>query len=200
MNGHSGDAETEGVYSCHDRDKRVRFLLVYMEKRNGMVQLKIKNESELYNHYDPLKERISEEVYHYLKSYCTELQSEKHSLDVIRIITDEPIDGDHFKKCVQNAARRDLEEFDSQIARNKRLAFWEYTMGILLSIAGVALSLILDQVLLALISFFGSMAIGDAVTISAKINPDIRRLKKLLDPLFSFDLEVIESDVFSRKQ
>ena len=159
-----------------------------------MVQLKIKNESELYNHFDPFKERISDDVYHYLKSYCTELNSGKHPLDVIRIITDEPIDGEHFKVCVQNAARRDLEEFDSQIARNKRLAFWEYVMGTLLSIVGVALSVILDQVLLAIISFFGSMSIGDAAATSAKVIPDIRRLKKLLDPFFSFELEIIDSE------
>lgn len=159
-----------------------------------MVQLKIQNESELYNPFDPSKTRVSEEVYRYLKSYCTELQSERHSLDVIRIITDEPIDEDRFKRTVQNAVRRDLDEFDSQITRNKRMAFWEYVMGTLLSIAGVALSLVLDQVLLAVISLFGTMAINEAVTISAKINPDIRRLKKLLDPLLSFDLEVINSD------
>ena len=159
-----------------------------------MVQLRIKNESELYNHYDPCKERISDDVYHYLKSYCTELQAGKHPLDVIRIITDEPIDEDHFRKCVQNAARRDLEEFDSQIARNKKLAFWEYVMGTLLSIVGVALSVILDQVLLAIISFFGSMSIGDAAATSAKVIPDIRRLKKLLDPFFSFELEIIDSE------
>lgn len=84
-----------------------------------MVQLKIKNESELYNRFDPLKNRISEDVYHYLKSYCTERQSQMHALDVIRIITDEPIDEDHFKMAVQNAAGRDCEEFDSQISRNK---------------------------------------------------------------------------------
>ena len=155
-----------------------------------MVQLKIQNESELYNHFDPSLTRISEEVYRYLKTYCTELQSEKHPLNVIRIITEKPIDEDRFKKSVKNAVKRDLEEFDSQIARNKRMAFREYVMGILLSIAGVALSLILDQVLLAIISLFGTMAISDAVTISAKVNPDIKRLKKLLDPLLSFDLEV----------
>ena len=114
-----------------------------------MVQLKIQNESELYNHFDPSKTRVSEEVYRYLKSYCTELQPESHSLDVIRIITDEPIDEDRFKRTVQNAVRRDLNEFDSQIARNKKMAFWEYVMGTLLSIAGVALSLVLDQILLA---------------------------------------------------
>lgn len=158
-----------------------------------MVQLRIHNESELYNHFDPLKTRISEDVYHYLKSYCTERQVRQHSLDVLRIITDEPIDEEHFRKAVENAAMTDREELDSQIALNKKRALGEYIMGILLSIIGVALSLILDQVLLAIISLFGSMAISDAVTISAKINPDIKRLKKLLDPLFSFKLEVMET-------
>ena len=68
---------------------------------------------------------------------------------------------------------------------------WLYLIGILLSAAGVALSLVLDQVLLALISFFGSMAIKDAVTIHLKLNPDIRHLKKLLDPFRDFRLEVV---------
>lgn len=165
-----------------------------------MVQLKIKNESELYNHFDPLKTRINEDVYHYLKSYCTEAQSQKHTLDIIRVITDEPINADHFKRSVQDAARRDRETFDSQISRNNKLACWEYVMGILLSIVGVALSLILDQVLLAIITMIGSMAIKDAVTISAKLNPDIKQLSRLLDPFFSFDLEVIDSDSFNEKQ
>lgn len=169
-----------------------------MEKTDKMVQLKIHNESELYNHFDPTKTRISEDVYHYLKSYCTELQSQKHPLDVIRIITDEPIDEDRFRISVQNAVMRDREEFDSQITRNKKMVHKEYVMGILLSIAGVALSLILDQVLLAIISLFGSMAISDAVTISAKVNPDIRRLKKLLDPLLSFKLEVMDPDSYGK--
>ena len=165
-----------------------------------MIQIRIQDESELYNRFDPSQERISEDVYRYLKSYCTGLRSQEHSMDVIRIISDKAIDADHFRTCVRNAARRDCEEFDCQIARNKRLAFWEYTMGILLSIAGVALSVALDQVLLALISFLGTMALRDAITISAKINPDIRRLRKLLDPLFAFKLEVVSAEEYNEKR
>lgn len=165
-----------------------------------MVQLKIQNETELYHHFDPLKTRISEDVYYYLKSYCTERQSEKHALDVIRIISDEPIDEDRFKRSVHDAVKNDCEEFDSQIARNRKMAFREYAIGILLSIAGVALSLILDQVLLAIITFLGTMVLSDAAAITTKVNPDIRRLKKLLDPLQRFELEVIYSDTSSEKK
>ena len=165
-----------------------------------MIQIRIQEESELYNRFDPAQARISEDVYHYLKSYCTGLRSQEHSMDIIRIISDEAIDTDHFRTCVRNAARRDCEEFDCQISKNKRLAFWEYTMGILLSIAGVALSVALDQVLLALISFLGTMALREAITISVKINPDIRRLRKLLDPLFTFELEVVNTEEYSEKR
>ena len=165
-----------------------------------MIQIRIQDESELYNRFDPSQERISEDVYRYLKSYCTGLRSQEHSMDVIRIISDKAIDADHFRTCVRNAARRDCEEFDCQISRNKRLAFWEYTMGILLSIAGVALSVALDQVLLALISLLGSMALSEALTISVKINPDIKWLRKLLDPLFTFELEVVNTEEYKEKR
>ena len=67
-------------------------------------------------------------------------------------------------------------------------------MGIALSAIGILVSVILDQVLLAIISFFGSMAIRDAFTILTKINQDIRSLKKLLDPFSSLTLEVIQCD------
>ena len=165
-----------------------------------MIQIRIQDESELYNRFDPLQERISDDIYHYLKSYCTGLRSQEHSMDVIRIISDAPIDADRFRTCVQNAARRDCDEFDGQISRNKRVALWEYIIGILLSIAGVALSVITDQVLLALISFLGTKAFGEAVTISVQINPEIKRLRKLLDPLFTFELEVVSTEEYNEKQ
>ncbi len=38
-----------------------------------------------------------------------------------------------------------------------------------------------------------SMAIRDAVNIQLKLNPDIRRLKMLLEPFRDFTLEVVPS-------
>ena len=70
-------------------------------------------------------------------------------------------------------------------------AVGELIIGIFLSVLGVALSLILDQILLAIISFFGSTTISDAIMIFAKQNPEIKRLKKLLNPLCDFELEVV---------
>ena len=156
-----------------------------------MIQLRIKNESDLYNSYDPSQTRINEGVYHYLKSFCVKMASQEHQHDILRIITDSPIDKDRFQKVLQNAVKSDQDEFDRQIAKNNRRFLWELIVGIGLSALGVALSVILDQVLLAIISFFGSMAIRDAVTIQTTINHDIKDLKKLLEPFSGLRLEVV---------
>ncbi len=156
-----------------------------------MIQLRITKESDLYNPYDPSQTRINDRVYHYLKSFCTELESRKHLHDTLQVITDSPIDENRFKEAIQEAVKKDRDEVDRQIAENNKKALWGYAIGILLSAVGVGLSIVLDQVLLALISFLGTMAISDAATIQLKLNPDIKRLEKLLDPFSDFKLEVI---------
>ncbi len=162
-----------------------------------MIQLYVHDESDLYNPYDPSHTRIHEKVYHYLKTFCTETEYKKHLHDTLRIITDSPVDGVRFKEALLAAVKKDLDEFDNQIAVNNRRALWAYIFGVFLSIAGVAFSLITDQILLALISFFGTMALSDGVAIHTKINPDIRRLKRRLDPLCDFNLEVVETGASS---
>ncbi len=156
-----------------------------------MIQLRINNESDLYNPFDPSKTRINDGVYNYLKTFCTESESKRHLHNTLQIITDSPIDADKAKNAIQNAVIRDQNEFERQFTENKKRAVWLYIIGIALSAAGVALALLLDQVALELISFFGSMAIRDAVNIHLKLNPDIRRLKMLLEPFRDFTLEVV---------
>lgn len=157
-----------------------------------MMQLMIREESDLYSPYDPSRTRINDRVYQYLKNYCTELHYRDHLHDTLRICTDGPIDADRFQTALQDAVQEDRSEFDRMLAENKRRVIWEYIVGILLSLLGVGLSIILDQVLLAIISFLGSMAISDAVTIQTKVNHDIKRLRNLLEPFSDFKLEVVQ--------
>ena len=159
-----------------------------------MIQLRIKRESDLYNPYDPTGTRINEMVYNYLKSYCTEGEYKNHIKDTLQIVTDEPIYEAKAQKAIQDAARKDQGEFDRQLKKNRRRALWLYIIGIFLSALGITLSLILNQIVLQLISFFGSMAIRDAVTIQIKVNPDLAYLKKMLIPFTDFDLEVITAE------
>ena len=60
--------------------------------------------------------------------------------------------------------------------------------------------LILDQIVLAIIAFFGTMFISDAIAIQTKQNPEIRRVKRLLDPLCDFKLEVVPAGEDSPKR
>ena len=154
--------------------------------KRPMIQLRIKNESDLYNPFDPAQATINDGVYHYLKTFCTESEYKRHLHDTLQIISDSPLDAERAKAVIQNAVKKDQDEFDRQFAENRKRAAWLYLIGIILA-------LLLDQILLELISFFGSMAIRDAVNIQLKLNPDIRRLKMLLEPFRDFTLEVVPS-------
>ena len=158
-----------------------------------MIQLRINGESDLYNPYDPSCSTIHEGVYRYLKSFCSELEYQKHMHDTLQIVTDSPIDEDRFRAALQKAVKADLDEFDRQFNRNRRRMIWEYIVGFGLSILGIALSIFLDQVLMAIISFLGSSAISNAVTIKTTVNHDLKHLKSLLDPCKDLKVEVVLS-------
>lgn len=156
-----------------------------------MIQLLIENESDLYNQYDPSQTRIDESVYHYLKTFCSPLEAPKHIHDTLQIITDSPIDTDKFQRVLQNAVKRDIAEFDRQIARNSRRVLWEGIVGVLFIALGITLSVYLDELLLTIISLFGTMAIKDAITINTTFNHDLKKLKALLAPISDIKLEVV---------
>lgn len=162
-----------------------------------MIQLLIKNESDLYNPYDPSRTRINEGVYHYLKSYCSPLESSKHVHDTLQIITESPIDSERFQGVLQDAVKKDIAEFDRQIARNSRRAVWEGILGVLFCALGIMLSVYLDEVLLTVISLLGTMGIMDAITINTTVNHDLKNLKKLLEPMSDIRLEVVQRNAAS---
>ena len=111
--------------------------------------------------------------------------------NTIQIMTDAPVDGDRFRENLHKAIKKDQEALDWQLATNNKRAVWEYITGIGLSVVGFLLSIYLDKILLALVSFFGSMILREAVAIGTKLNPDIRHLKKRLDPLLACKIEVV---------
>ncbi|MBQ7173945.1 MAG: hypothetical protein IKE56_03560 [Lachnospiraceae bacterium] len=157
-----------------------------------MMQLQLKKESDLYSPYDPSGRMIHTQVYDYLKTFCTEAESKKHIHDTLQIVSEEPIDAVRAKQAIRDAVQRDIAQFDAQIERNRKMALRDLITGVLLTILGITLYVILNQFLLAIISFLGTMAISSAMTILIKLNPDIRRLRSLLDPFTDFEVEVIQ--------
>ena len=157
----------------------------------AMIQMLVNCESDLYNPYDPSMMRINEDVYRYLKTYCSPLEASKHINDTLQIITDSPIDKDKFQSALQAAVKRDIAEFDMQIDRNNRRVIWESIIGVLFIALGIALSVYLDAVILTIISLLGTMGVGDAISIKTTVNHDIKNLKKLLDPIKDIKLEVV---------
>ena len=160
-----------------------------------MIQLLIEKESDLYNPYDPSQKRINEGVYRYLKAQCSALEAPEHINDTLQIITDGQIDADRFQRVLHDAVEKDIAEFDRQIARNNRRVIWEGVIGVLFCALGIMLAAIRDELLLTIISLFGTMAVRDAITITTTINHDIKRLKKLLNPIRDIKLEVVRASL-----
>ena len=153
--------------------------------------MRIHNETDLYEPYDPAQYRINENAYRYLKTFCTAEESEKHVNDTLQIISDEPVDAKKAEAAIKDAIKKDQDEIDKKISVNNRRAIEGYVIGIVLSIAGYLLSVMLDQVLLELISFIGTMAVRDAFLINRRLNPDLRSLKKQMDPFHTLNVEVL---------
>ena len=97
---------------------------------------------------------------------------------------------------LHDAVGRDIAEFDRQIARNNRRVIWEGVIGVLFCALGIMLAAFLDELLLTIISLFGTMAVRDAITITTTINHDIKSLKKLLNPIRDIKLEVVRREAF----
>lgn len=89
--------------------------------------------------------------------------------------------------------QRDIAEFDRQIARNNRRAIWEGIIGFILCALGIMLASFRDELLLTIISLFGTMGIKDSITIETTFNHDIKKHKKLLDPISDIKLEVVRA-------
>ena len=87
--------------------------------------------------------------------------------------------------------QRAIAEFDRQIARNNRRAIWEGIIGFILCALGIMLASFRDELLLTIISLFGTMGIKDSITIETTFNHDIKSLKNLMDPIRGIKLEVV---------
>lgn len=157
-----------------------------------MIQLRIKEESDLYNPYDPCKTKVNEGVYRYLKSYCSDTEVSEHTFDTLQIITDSPIDVDRFQKTLQDAVNRDLAEFDRQIDMNDKRVIWEIIVGVVFIALSIMLTIYLDKLLLTIVSVFGTMAVRDAIQLKTTINHNIKHLKRQLDPIGDIKLEVVQ--------
>ena len=49
----------------------------------AMIHLRIEQESDLYNKFDPYQNKLNDDLYRYLKSYCTELEFKRNNHDTL---------------------------------------------------------------------------------------------------------------------
>ena len=154
-----------------------------------MILLKIRNEHDLYNRFDPAQTRLSEDVYGYIKTCYEEIPLAERKDVVLRIQTDESVNEKTVKTLLNGAVDRELASMDKKLRENRVKMTRLYIIGIVLILIGFALALSLDQLILEVISIVGSMAVKDAATIQIENNPEIKLRKRLLEQLKNVKVE-----------
>jgi len=155
-----------------------------------MYQIRIPNEAALYNPLDPLQTTLSSQVYNYIQILNSETPEEERNGATLQIICDESVDKDRIEAAIAKAVATDLNKIDDELHSKNRLMIWMYIIGILLSLLGIVLSIIADELLLSIISFFGSLAVREAVSITIHDRPRIKKHRKLLEPLGGLKVEI----------
>ena len=156
-----------------------------------MSVIRIRDEAELYNRFDPTQTRLSNDAYSYLKSLLQEMDAGERKNDIIQIQCDGEIDLDRAKKAIYAAVMRDIDDYNQQLGVNKLKMIRLYVIGIALIVIGFALALVLDQLILEVISIVGSMAVKDAATIQIQHNPELRIKRRMLESLLDVKVETV---------
>lgn len=159
-----------------------------------MIRLRIEEESAFYNSLDPSNERISNDVYSYLKTFCSEIEEQPQLYDTIQILCSGPFDTERAKQSIIDAVDREQKNLDRQIKTNRKRMRVNYLIGAILSVLGFVLAKLLDVVVLQMVSFLGTIAARDAFTIQTKLNPDLEHLKNYVEPFRKMKLEVIREE------
>lgn len=105
-----------------------------------MIKLRVEKESAFYNSFDPSGVRIDNDVYDYLKSFCTEMEEQPELYDTIQILCSEPFDTEKAKRTLVDAVDREQKDLDQKIRKNRRRMRDSYLMAAVLSILGFVLA------------------------------------------------------------
>ncbi len=142
------------------------------------INLKIKNESELYNPFDESCRTLSGEVSDYLAG-----QYEKKEVGddiVLKIKCGGPVDFKRVCGAFQELIRRQEHINANQKRINRIKQIWLFCIGVVFVAAGILLDGVLGSVPVELISIVGSFAVWEAANIWIVENPRTRLARRTL--------------------
>ena len=143
-----------------------------------MSQIRIADEYELYNTLAPDMNRLSDSVMDYLKEVYTWIHMNKMEDDTLEILCNEPVNPERIQKAIKDSTKREIDFLEKEISFNRKRMIRHYVAGFGLGLLGFILAKLTDQLLLEIISFFGTLMVRDAVMTQVQDNPKLKEKKE----------------------
>ena len=142
------------------------------------IRLKVENEDELYNSFDPLEDRISEDV----KLYIADRISRKSiGQDIeLHIISEEPIDEDRFHNALQGWISEEKAGIIADRRKNTIQQLWLLSIGVVFIAISAMLESQVSVIWFTVLSTIGAFSVWEAANIWIVENPKLRLRKRMI--------------------
>lgn len=157
------------------------------------INLKIKDEKELYNPFDESCRTLNDNVSDYLAGqYGKKGMSDEI---VLKIKCDGPVNFERIRVAFQELIREQEVHNSNQKRLNRIKQLWLLCIGIVFVAAAILLDGVFGSVPVELISIVGSFAVWEAANIWIVENPRTRLAKRTLKKLNSTKIVIEQSDL-----
>ena len=143
------------------------------------IKLKVHDETDLYNPFDPDQKTFSDGVESYIQQKYDE---DSHPFDklIIHIISETPVDEERLHRNFQSYISHELDVLEKEqkitTARQIRL----FIIGIIFIAIWLTVSAVTENVTVEVLSIIGSVAVWEAVDIWILDRPGMRAKKRKL--------------------
>lgn len=152
------------------------------------IKVRVADESELYNPFDPDKLTLNEDLLQYLVNRYSEKELGKQTA---LAFVGAAIDGNHLKAALRRHVESELEKNRREKKLNYAKQLRLFLIGVAFIAADIALKQALPSIPVEILSIIGSFAVWEAANIWIVENPGLdfqkRRFRKLLEAEISIE-------------
>ncbi len=155
------------------------------------IKLKIREESDLYNAFDPEKEILSDEVSSFLRKKFSENTFPLEKIE-LKIISEKPLDQNRCKKNIKSYVENELNLLSRQKKRSLVKQIWLLALGMFFIALWIFLESITESVIATVVCIVGWFAVWEAANIWLVESPEMRieklRLQKMQKTEIKFEI------------
>lgn len=156
------------------------------------INLKIHEETDLYNPFDESCRTLNSEVSDYLAGQYG--KKEIGDEIILKIKCDGPVNFERVRNAFQELIREQEVHNAAQKRLNRIKQLWLFCIGVVFVAAAILLDGILGSVPVELISIVGSFAVWEAANIWIVGNPRVRLAKRMLKKLNATKIVIEQTD------